>query len=133
MRIAFYTKTAMKRLILFLFTVTYIHTSHAQIVEEGNTSIDSPYRTLKHEVGFGIVGGGDVRQMLWALPGVTYRYFLPQGAIRVLVGGTLNQNSYAGGSDQLYGFVGRVGYQYHVMLGRFMPRIGCDLSGGRDV
>ncbi len=107
----------------------------AQIEESAPTEVEpSPYRIYKHELGFGIIGGGDVRQQFWALPGLTYRYFLPNGAIRVMVGGTLNQNTTGGGgftnTNTTYGFVTRVGYQYHVMLGRFMPRIGCDLSGG---
>lgn len=119
----------------FFVLIAVSISSFAQIQETSPIAEEpSPYRVLKHELGFGIIGGGDVRQNFWALPGVTYRYFLPNGAIRVLIGGTLNQNSNnTGGTlydNSVYGFVSRVGYQYHVMLGRFMPRIGCDVSTG---
>lgn len=125
----------MKRFAALFTFITISISTFAQIAETITTEeIPSPYRIHKHELGFGIIGGGDVRQNFWTLPGLTYRYFLPNGAIRVLVGGTLNQNSNnTGGTvydNSEYGFVSRIGYQYHVMLGRFMPRIGCDVSTG---
>jgi hypothetical protein len=125
----------MKPLLILCIALLSTSSIYAQIEESTPTEEEpSPYRLFKHELGFGIIGGGDVRQQFWALPGLTYRYFLPNGAIRVMVGGTLNQNSTGGGgftnTNTTYGFVSRIGYQYHVMLGRFMPRIGCDVSGG---
>lgn len=125
----------MKPLLSALLVLMISFSAFAQIAESNPIEDElSPYRIYKHEVGFGIIGGGDVRQQFWTLPGITYRYFLPNGAIRVMLGGTLNQNTTGSlgvsNNNTTYGFVSRVGYQYHVMLGRFMPRIGCDISGG---
>lgn len=122
----------MKRNIL---TVLFLVAASIMVAQEAGSPTESnPYRTLKHEVGLGVIGAGDVdvAQMFRPVPGLYYRYFLPNGAIRVLAGGTYNSYSdgYYSGQSETYGYVVRVGYQYHVPIGRWMPRIGADISGG---
>lgn len=110
-----------------LSTFTALHTS-------AQSNDENPFRTLKNEISFGIMGGGDVRQSPYPMPGIGYKRFTENGAFRALVGGSINSNSSSSGGwsnvQEEGAFVARIGYQYHVMLGRFMPMIGLDLSGG---
>ena len=69
-----------------------------------------------------------------AMPGLGYKYFTKSGAFRVMVGGIIDSrtDSWAGGSSS-YGQNAinvHAGYQYHVMLGRFMPILGVDAHAG---
>jgi len=109
-----------------------------ETTETEPTSSQDRFRYLKHSVGFGIVGGGELRSNyrgpFWPMPGLGYKYHTENGAFRVMVGGIYNSSVSGGwgwGSNYSEGgFNGRIGYQYHVMVGRFMPIIGVDLAGG---
>jgi hypothetical protein len=119
---------------IFLF----IHNASSAQIETTSTleaTDDNPYRNLTHSLGFGIVGGGEMTQYgFLAMPGLGYKYFTKSGAFRVMVGGIIDSrtDSWAGGSSS-YGQNAinvHAGYQYHVMLGRFMPILGVDAHAG---
>lgn len=94
----------------------------------------SEFRDFKNELSFGVLGAGEVRGFGFAVPALGYRRLVDNGALRLQVGAFLNtqSNSFNGGTtrNEEKAVVLRGGYQYHVMLGRFMPAIGIDAYGG---
>ncbi|MEX2595658.1 MAG: hypothetical protein WEC59_01920 [Salibacteraceae bacterium] len=126
-------KTTLTIVTVLLALLAQSPAANAQVEQDENDP--SRFRQFKNELSFGIVGAGDIRQQIWAVPGFNYKYYLKNGAIRVLAGGSYNESSSGGGQgfsqyDTEYGVIVRAGYQYHVPLGRFMPILGCDASFG---
>jgi len=125
----------MKSILTLLLAALIVQFSFAQEQEpEEKLGTDKGFRTLNNSVGFGVVGGGELRNQTYIMPALGYKRFVKDGAIRVLVGGNVNTNSSSNGVSTSTGnetaFNARIGYQYHVLLGRFMPTIGCDIAGG---
>lgn len=122
-------------LITLLAILFAVSTSFAQLeMTPAAEDDDDAYRSLKNSFGFGIVGGGELRNNIWPMPGLGYKHYMKDGAFRVMVGGIVNNNINSGGgwssANNEAGANIRVGYQYHVLIGRFMPIIGVDIAGG---
>lgn len=128
----------MKRPLLLVLSLFVAQLAFAQIEQATEASPEvqeeDRFRNLRHSVGFGIVGGGETSGKFFPMPGLGYKYYTDEGAFRVMVGGLINTNTSDGGwgfsSYDESAFNVHLGYQYHVMLGRFMPIIGVDLAAG---
>jgi len=114
-----------KKNAVILISVCILFTSQLSLAQD---SSDSPYRVYKNEFSFGLLQGGELAQNgFLAMPRVGYKRFIRNGAIRLITGGTISipSDSYSNKSEGSISL--RVGYQYHVMLGRFMPVLGMDI------
>lgn len=128
----------MKNFTLLLLLLAFVLSTSAQIEESPVSPVpqaeEDRYRNLDNSVGFGIVGGGELMGGIYPMPGLGYKRYIKEGAFRVMIGGIVNTNTQNGqwGSSNYdeTAFSARVGYQYHVIVGRFMPIIGVDLAGG---
>ncbi len=114
--------------IKFALAVSFLMITTASLhAQEGQ---ESPYRIHKNELSFGLLGGGELSQNFSSMPSIGYKRFIKDGAIRVITGGTVSSTSDANFSENEASTSLRIGYQYHVLLGRFMPILGVDLMGG---